>query len=156
MPSSVFVLTKEESKNHRFGSPCIFFLVLFVDFCLGALLASPKNWVTIIKSWRWLLWSRSEFWQETLPRPYRDRLFSSVVLYTFVEIILSEWGKFCTNLERTLPGLTRSFKKKNLPFFSRETDIFDLVYSHAFLLKPFFLNEVNFVQISLANELHNV
>lgn len=82
------------------------------------------------------------------------RYFSSVVLYTFVvETILSEWRKFCTNLERTLLGLTRSFIKKRLPSFSRETDIFHLFYSHTFWLKPFFLNEGNFAQISLAKEL---
>ena len=93
-----------------------------------------------------------------LPLPYRDRHFLSAVFYTFVvETRHFFWMKktFCTNLERTLLGLTRSFIKKNLPSFSKETDIFHLVYSHTFLLKPFFLNEGNLAFISLAKEPHN-
>lgn len=76
--------------------------------------------LTIIESWRpWLRWSRSELrwdWQETLPLPYRDRHFSSVVLYTFiVETILLNEG----NVHKL--GTNSAGTDKKLPFLERQT-----------------------------------
>lgn len=110
--------TKEESKNHRLI--CMHFLSRAI--CRRLLLRCFIGFTEKLTITNWIV-AVPTLVEERIPlgltgnsssSQQRHRHFSFVVLHTFVaETILSEWRKFCTNLERALPGLTRSFIKKN-------------------------------------------
>lgn len=105
---------------HRFGSACIFFLVLFVeDFCFDALFVSSKNWLSLNHG-------DLDYGGRGANSAVTDRklcLFpteTDICHLLYATLLLLKpffWMKeICTNLERTLAGTD-----KKLPFPERHT-----------------------------------
>lgn len=153
--------TKEESKNHRLI--CMHFLSRAI--CRRLLLRCFIGFTEKLTITNWIV-AVPTLVEERIPLGLTGNSSSSQQRQTFLICCTphfccwndSFWMKeILHKLGTSSAGTDRKLYKKKIAFLpKRGIDIFHLVYSHTFLLKPFFLNEGNFAQISIAKELRNI